>query len=130
MLSAPAKRALEKNGLTTLKKIAGITEKQILSLHGIGPSSLLPIKEALNAAGLTFKAESVDKESTETIKYHKNGTIWAKGKMRGDQLDGYWEWFRKDGMIMRSGYFNNGKQVGEWITYDKLGKVYKITQMK
>jgi hypothetical protein len=22
---------------------------------------------------------------------------------------GYWEWFRKDGTIMRSGYFKDGK---------------------
>ena len=41
--------------------------------------------------------------------------------------DGYWEWFRKDGTKMRSGYFKNGKQTGEWITYDKNGAVFKIT---
>lgn len=28
----------------------------------------------------------------------------------------------------RSGYFNKGIPVGEWITYDKKGHVYKITQ--
>ena len=50
--------------------------------------------------------------------------------MLNDQLHGYFEWFRKDGIIMRSGYFDNGKQIGEWITYDKQGKVYKVTQMK
>ena len=43
---------------------------------------------------------------------------------------GYWEWFRKDGSRMRSGYFENGKPVGEWITYDKDGKVYKVTTRK
>ena len=31
---------------------------------------------------------------------------------------------------MCSGHFEKGKQVGEWITYDKKGKVYKKTQMK
>ena len=45
-------------------------------------------------------------------------------------MDGYWEWFRKTGTIMRSGYFDKGKQVGEWTTYDKDGKVYKVTKMK
>jgi antitoxin component YwqK of YwqJK toxin-antitoxin module len=50
--------------------------------------------------------------------------------MLGDQMDSYWEWYRKDGVIMRSGYFDNGKQVGEWTTYDKQGKVYKVTKMK
>ena len=43
---------------------------------------------------------------------------------------GYWEWFRRDGTKMRSGTFKNGKQVGEWVTYDKQGQVYKITHYK
>jgi antitoxin component YwqK of YwqJK toxin-antitoxin module len=64
------------------------------------------------------------------IKYHNDGSIWARGKMADDNPTGYWEWFRKDGTIMRSGYFENGKQTGQWTTYDKKGKVYKITQMK
>ena len=67
---------------------------------------------------------------TNFIKYHNDGTPWAKGKMLGDQPDGYWEWFRKDGVIMRSGNFDKGKQTGEWTTYDKQGQVYKVTKMK
>lgn len=65
-----------------------------------------------------------------------DGSIWAKGKMVAGKSEGYWEWFRKpartgeNGVIMRSGYFKNNKQVGEWITYDKIGKVYKITHKK
>jgi antitoxin component YwqK of YwqJK toxin-antitoxin module len=31
---------------------------------------------------------------------------------------------------MRSGYFDKGRQVGEWTTYDKNGKVFKVTKMK
>ena len=50
--------------------------------------------------------------------------------MRGDTPTGYWEWFRKDGTKLRSGYFEDGEQVGEWTTYDKDGKVYKVTEMK
>ena len=64
------------------------------------------------------------------IKYHNDGSIWAKGKTVGNVPEGYWEWFRKEGTIMRSGYFNNGKQTGEWTTYDKQGQVYKVTQIK
>jgi antitoxin component YwqK of YwqJK toxin-antitoxin module len=45
-------------------------------------------------------------------------------------MTGYWEWFRKDGTVMRSGCFENGEQVGEWITYDKNGKIVKKTTMK
>ncbi len=61
------------------------------------------------------------------IVYHKDGSIWAKGKMVGAKSEGYWVWFRKDGTKMRSGYFKNGKQIGKWTTYNKEGKVYKIT---
>jgi antitoxin component YwqK of YwqJK toxin-antitoxin module len=66
----------------------------------------------------------------EHIVYHKDGTIWAKGKMVNGVPIGYWEWFRKDGTKLRSGSFMNGEQVGEWTTYDKSGKVYKVTLMK
>ncbi len=31
---------------------------------------------------------------------------------------------------MRSGYFENGEQIGVWTTYDKDGEVYKVTTMK
>ena len=58
--------------------------------------------------------------------YHKDGSIWARGSMLGDNMHGYWEWFRKDGTKMRSGHFEKEKQVDEWITYDKKGKVYKF----
>jgi antitoxin component YwqK of YwqJK toxin-antitoxin module len=64
------------------------------------------------------------------VHYHRDGSIWAKGKMLGKKMHGYWEWFRKDGVIMRSGSFDKGVQTGEWITYDKKGKVYKVTQVK
>ena len=50
--------------------------------------------------------------------------------MVDEQPDGYWEWFRMDGTRMRSGYFEKGKQVGEWTTYNKKGKIYKVTKMK
>jgi antitoxin component YwqK of YwqJK toxin-antitoxin module len=58
---------------------------------------------------------------------HKDGSVWAKGKLVGSTPDGYWEWFRKVGSIMRSGYFANGKQAGKWTTYDKTGAVVRVT---
>ena len=63
-----------------------------------------------------------------TIKYHANGaTVWSKGKMVADQPDGYWEWYRPDGTIKRSGYFENGEPIGEWVTYDNQGAKHKTT---
>jgi antitoxin component YwqK of YwqJK toxin-antitoxin module len=66
----------------------------------------------------------------EHIQYHKDGSIWARGSMRGGVPNGYWEWFRKDGTKLRSGHFINGEQTGEWTTYDKAGRIYKVTQMQ
>jgi antitoxin component YwqK of YwqJK toxin-antitoxin module len=63
----------------------------------------------------------------QTIEYHRDGSIHAKGDMVNGVPDGYWEWFRLDGTKMRSGHFKKGEQVGEWITYDKKGNIHKVT---
>ncbi len=66
-----------------------------------------------------------------TIKFHANGkTIWSKGMVVDGLAEGYWEWYRLDGTIKRSGNFLHGEPVGEWITYDKAGAVYKIGHKK
>lgn len=56
-LVAPARRALESQGITTLKQLASFTEKEILALHGMGNSTLPKLHAALHAEGLTFKNE-------------------------------------------------------------------------
>jgi antitoxin component YwqK of YwqJK toxin-antitoxin module len=43
-------------------------------------------------------------------------------------MHGYWEFFRTDGSLMRSGSFDHGKQVGEWKTYARDGRLVKTTQ--
>jgi len=66
-----------------------------------------------------------------TIKYHSNkNTIWSKGKMVNDLPEGYWEWYRTDGTLKRSGYFDKGEPIGEWKTYDEKGNLYKTTLRK
>ncbi len=63
-----------------------------------------------------------------TIKYHANGTTrWSKGRIEGGQAVGYWEWYRPDGTLKRSGHFRGGEPVGEWVTYDAEGVAYKTT---
>ena len=66
----------------------------------------------------------------EHVEYHKDGSVWARGPKVDGELDGYWEWFRKDGTRMRSGHFSRGVKVGEWVTYDRKGNVYKVTNAK
>lgn len=64
-----------------------------------------------------------------TIKYHASGkTVWSKGKIKMGKPDGYWEWYRPDGTLKRSGTFENGMPVGTWTTYGQQGKIYKVTE--
>jgi predicted RecB family nuclease len=54
-LSAPARRALENAGITTAKKLASFSKKEILDLHGMGPASLPALTAQLKKYGLDFK---------------------------------------------------------------------------
>ena len=54
-LSAPARRAFENAGINALTDLATYSEKEILSLHGIGPASLPTLRKALAERGLVFK---------------------------------------------------------------------------
>lgn len=137
LLGAPARRALENEGITALEQLSAYTEKDILALHGIGKSTIPKLNEALIKAGLSFKKPNSlpQKKTRETdsliTKYHASGkTIWSKGRHINGQPEGYWEWYRIDGTLKRSGHFENGEPVGEWITYDKEGKKYKVTNKK
>ena len=55
LLSAPARRALENNGITSLGQLSNYSEKDILKFHGMGPASLPKLRTALEAEGLSFK---------------------------------------------------------------------------
>lgn len=55
LLGAPARRALEREKITTLKVLAKWSEKELLQLHGLGPSSIPALRKALKEAGLAFK---------------------------------------------------------------------------
>lgn len=54
-LSAPAKRALENEGIKSLKKLSKYSEADLLKLHGFGKSSLPILRELLETEGLSFK---------------------------------------------------------------------------
>jgi hypothetical protein len=57
MLAAPARRALEGAGIKTMKQLASRSEKEILSLHGMGPGSIPTLRKALSLNGLSFRKE-------------------------------------------------------------------------
>ena len=54
IISAPARRALERQGITSLTELSKYTEAQILKLHGMGPSTIPKLKEALKTKNLVF----------------------------------------------------------------------------
>jgi hypothetical protein len=54
-LAAPARRALEAAGLTTLAKLSKKTEAQVRELHGMGPNAMTKLRAFLKKDGLTFK---------------------------------------------------------------------------
>ena len=55
LLSAPARRALENNRITSLQKLSTYSEKEILQFHGMGPASLPKLRSALKEIGLSFR---------------------------------------------------------------------------
>ncbi|RIX53715.1 DNA-binding protein [Paenibacillus nanensis] len=52
--SKPAERALINAGYTKLEQLAGVSEKELLRLHGMGPKAIRILKEALGERGMTF----------------------------------------------------------------------------
>jgi hypothetical protein len=53
-LAAPARRALQGAGLTTLARLSKRTEAQVRELHGMGPNALAKLRASLRKAGLSF----------------------------------------------------------------------------
>jgi hypothetical protein len=71
--------------------------------------------------------ELYPKRNGEFLEFYSNGVLKARGRYKGKALHGDWQWFRKNSVIMRSGSFKNGIQIGTWITYDASGLPYKET---
>lgn len=54
-LSSPARRALENMAIDSFEKLASLTQKELLSMHGIGPKSLPIVIESLNSVGMKLR---------------------------------------------------------------------------
>ncbi|NJM94920.1 MAG: hypothetical protein HC842_09855 [Cytophagales bacterium] len=55
LIGAPARRALERANIKSLEDLTKWTEKEIINLHGMGPSTIPKLKKALSENGLSFK---------------------------------------------------------------------------
>jgi hypothetical protein len=57
-IGSPAGIALKAAGITTLRQVAKLTEKELLALHGVGPKAVRILREALESKGMAFITES------------------------------------------------------------------------
>ena len=53
-LAAPARRALLAAGYTRLDQLAEVSEPDLKKLHGMGPTAIAALREALHEHGLSF----------------------------------------------------------------------------
>lgn len=87
-----------------------------------------PLLKRILKVRITEINAAFPKKSGESREFYDNGFLKASGKVKDGALHGAWRWYRRDGTIMRSGSFRAGEQVGEWITYDRLGEPHRVTR--
>lgn len=64
---------------------------------------------------------------TEHVEYYDNGQVKFRGAEVEGKPDGLWQFYRRDGSLMREGHFEAGEQVGGWTTHDREGRVVRVT---
>ena len=57
LIAAPARRALERAGITTLTQLSSRSEAEILKLHGMGPGSIPKLRKALASKKMSFRKQ-------------------------------------------------------------------------
>ena len=61
--------------------------------------------------------EQYPKKSCEYLEFYDNGYLKSKGKYKDGQMHGNWEFYRRDGSLMRAGRLEKGEPVGKWETF-------------
>jgi hypothetical protein len=88
-LAAPAQRALQSAGITSLNDLTKVSEDELMQLHGMGKNALGTLQDALKAKGLSFRASKnpPGKTMDKTIRTHldnirsKDGQVQNKSYM-------------------------------------------------
>jgi uncharacterized protein YdhG (YjbR/CyaY superfamily) len=63
--------------------------------------------------------ESYPKANGEFLEFYDNGFLKAKGRYRDGAMHGHWQFFRRDGSLMREGKLAAGHPVGAWKTHPR-----------
>jgi uncharacterized protein YdhG (YjbR/CyaY superfamily) len=87
-----------------------------------------PLVRAVITARLAEVSATVDSKGHRRD-FYADGGLKAKGKIKDGELHGRWQWWRKDGSVLRTGSFDCGRQVGEWTTYDRDSAPVKVTTL-
>jgi predicted RecB family nuclease len=56
LISAPARRSLEREGIKSLTQLAKYSEKELLELHGMGPKAIAKLKNILADNSISFSS--------------------------------------------------------------------------
>jgi len=56
LISAPARRALEREGINSLTQLSKLREKELLQLHGMGPKAIAKLKNILADNSIFFSS--------------------------------------------------------------------------
>ena len=68
-----------------------------------------------------------ENELVPALDRYDNDQVRFHGANLHGEMHGAWEFFRRDGSLMRAGEFVRGRQIGVWRTFDRAGSVVKET---
>lgn len=63
--------------------------------------------------------ESFPKANGEYLQFYDNGYLKSKGRYKNNLMHGNWEFYRRDGSLMRKGKLQAGEPVGDWETFTR-----------
>ncbi|MBL7821731.1 MAG: DNA alkylation repair protein [Saprospiraceae bacterium] len=124
-LAAPARRALEQNNITTLKKLANYSESELLNLHGIGKTCMKSLKNALAASDLSFKVKTATINLEDPVEPDSKLKLTARQfieDLKALQLDS-----KSDNSKFYKGHIAANKFLGvRMLNIFNLAKEYKL----